>query len=433
MTTPEPTNDVSIKKSATQKSSGTPAWVGLFLALMSVCVTIFILELAVRLLPPPYEEGTGNVPLFNDQANDILVCDKNLGWTGRPNFQSVVEQAGFRVNLAFNSSGFHDTEHSLEKAPNTFRILMLGDSFVHAIQVDETATAHQVLEDYLNQRKMANPIAFEVINGGVSGWGTDQQLLAYREQGRRFQPDLVLLMFFIGNDFENNVPGNVLTIQGFDCYAPYFVLCQGQLDPDPLKYAPGLGHPQDNCSSLRRAFINTMGTLYQDSRLYQQLDPLIISYRPPQMFGQAYPSPFWALYTPTEEVELELVWQVTQGLITQLQQEVEADGAQFAVVFFPWNILIQLSLFSPTEQQALLKENFAFTEVDIDRPNRRLAGFLSEQNIPFIDLTGPMIERQASQEISLHFVGDSHWTVEGNRFVADTLAQWLAQNNLLPE
>lgn len=420
------------KKTASKKRIVSQLSVDLLLALASLCVTIFILEFAVRLLPPPYNAGEGSPPLFNDQADNILVCNNKLGWSGAPNFQGVVEVSEFRTDLAFNSLGLHDTEHLPEKAPDTFRILMLGDSFIHAGQVDEAATAHQVLEDYLNQRKMANPIQFEVLSSGVNGWGTTQQLLYYREQGRRFQPDLVLLMFFLGNDFEDNLPGHPLTIQGVNCYAPYFTLCDGQLNPDPVTYAPGISNPQHSCSSIQRLLINAVGAFYQHSHLYRQLEPLIQVYRPRRPFGTVYPNPFWALYVPNDEVELEHAWQITQATITQLKQEVEADGAQFAVAFFPWSVIIQLSLLPPTEQEALLKENPTLVGIELDRPNRRMADFLGRQNIPFVDLTTPMIEYQAGQDIPLHFVGDSHWTVEGNRAVAEILAYWFAQSNLIP-
>jgi len=356
-------------------------------------------------------------------------CDDKLGWVGTPNFQGVVEMSGVQTNLIFNSQGMHDSEHALDKPFDTFRILMLGDSFVHAIQVEEKATSHQVLQNYLNQQDKAGN--YEVISAGVTGWGTAQELGYYREQGRNFQPDLVLLMVYLGNDFENNLLGQGLTIDQVNCYAPYFAVCNGQLNPEPLTYAPSLSDLQNNCSSFWRSVTNGMGKLYQNSRLYEQLEPLIISRRPRHLFGLDYPSPSWALYIPADEPDVEQAWQVTLGLIKQLQQEVEADGAKFAVVFFPFSVIIELSTLTPQQQEAILKENPAFATIEIDRPNKRLAEFLKQHDIPFLDLTPLMIEYQASQTTPLHFAGDLHWTVEGNRFVAETLSQWLVQEHLL--
>ena len=44
----------------------------------------------------------------------------------------------------------------------------------------------------------------EVINAGVGGWGTDQEAIFYLGEGFRYQPDIVLLAFFVRNDVVNS-------------------------------------------------------------------------------------------------------------------------------------------------------------------------------------------------------------------------------------
>jgi hypothetical protein len=146
------------------------------LVIGSVGLTLLALELVARFLPPPYDP----------EAGYIFTCHTSLGWLGAPNFQGVFEDGNFRQELIFNSLGMHDTEHTLEKAPDTFRILLLGDSFVQAIQVDEAVSTHQVLEDYLNERAPSGAVRVEVLSSGVVNWGTNQELIYYREQARHF-------------------------------------------------------------------------------------------------------------------------------------------------------------------------------------------------------------------------------------------------------
>lgn len=393
------------------------ALTGTLLALVSAGLALLALELGARFLPPPYPVESGR----------IFQCDDMLGWTGVPDFEGVFEDPNFRQDLHFNALGMHDTEHALAKTPDTTRILMLGDSFVHAVQVDEASTAHQVLEERLNNQ--AKTSRFEVISGGVVNWGANQQLIFYRAVGRRFQADLVLLLFYIGNDFLDNLPGNALTVKGFNCYAPYLALCEGQLAAAPLTYAPGLSRLDQNCSPTRRVLINGLGRLYQHSRLYQQLEPLIRTNRPRQQFGEAYTSPYSALYFTTDEAELEQAWQITEATLAQLRQEVEADGAQFAVALISPEIVVRLARLSPAEQEAFLQTNPIFAEAQIDRPNQRLADFLNGQAIPFIDLTGPMIDHLAATGLPLYLVGEGHWTAEGNRVAGETLSHWLLEND----
>ncbi|MBN1995185.1 MAG: SGNH/GDSL hydrolase family protein [Anaerolineae bacterium] len=395
---------------------------GILLALTSVCITTLLLELAVRLLlPPPYSVDTGQ----------FFTCHPTYGWIGTPHFHGVIESEQYQEELTFNSLGMHDTEHALEKSPHTFRILVLGDSFTHALQVDETQTTHQVLEDLLNNQGQGEE-NFEVISGGVVNWGTNQQLVYYREQGRYYNPDLVVLMFFIGNDLADNLPGNALTIKGFNCYAPYLALCDNELNPTPLTYAPGFSRLQNNCSLLRRTLIQGMGALYQHSRLYQQIEPLLVAHWPREQFGQNYPLFYTALYLPHEEFELEQAYQITQATLVQLQQEVEADGARFAIALIsPWPV-VQLAVLSPAEWEIFLRDNPTLAEAQVDRPNHRLAEFFDRHDIAYLDLTTPMVDYSAANaRVPLYFIGEGHWTVEGNRVAAETLFQWLMKNNFL--
>jgi len=402
----------------------TPSLLKLIFILAGGLIALLLLELGARLLPTPYPPETGK----------FFTCHNRLGWIGAPHFQGVLDDAGIYQELAFNAQGMHDTGHALEKPPGTFRILMLGDSFVQALQVGEAETAHQLLENRLNRAAQpGGSPAVEVISAGVVNWGTNQQLLYYREEGQRFRPDLVLLLLYLGNDLQDNLPGNGLTVQGVNCYAPYFALCDGRLAPTPLAYAPGLPPAQTACSAFRRWLAHGAGRLYHYSRLYRQLDPLLAGRRPRQQFGRAYDSPYSALYLPNDEAVLEQAWQITQATLAQLRQEVEASGAHLAVGLISPDIIIRLALLSPAEQERFLSDNPVFAQAQIDRPNRRLAHFLDRQGIPFLDLMPPMVEHQAANPTPLYFLGEGHWTAEGNRVAAEALAGWLVENNLVDQ
>ena len=113
------------------------------------------------------------------------------------------EEHEFIVPVQINTQGRRDLERPLQKPPGTQRILLLGDSFVEAMQVPIEQTFARQLEAALN-RSGAPPL--EVISMGVSGYGTASQYLWYRDDGRAYQPDLVLLSFYPGNDVRNNSP-----------------------------------------------------------------------------------------------------------------------------------------------------------------------------------------------------------------------------------
>jgi lysophospholipase L1-like esterase len=176
---------------------------------------------------------------------------------------------------------------------------------------------------------------------------------------------------------------------------------------------------------MRRLVSDGLGRLYQHSRLYQHIEPFLLAQQPRPSFGQNYPSAFSALYLPSDEATLERAWTITLATIAQLQQEVTADGSRLAVAIISPEIAVRLATLSPAEREIFLRDNPTFAAAAVDLPNQRLAEFLTAQNISFIDLTGPLVERMAADQTPLYLLGDGHWTVAGNQVAAEALAGWL--------
>lgn len=383
----------------------------IIMVISGIIVALVLLELGTRLLPPPYD----NPGITAD------VCSNQLGWRGRPHFETTVATDDYVHDLTLNSVGMHDTEHPQPKPANTFRILMLGDSFIRAHQVKEAETAHQVLEDLLNSEDTSQH--FEVISAGVDAWGTGQELLYYRSEGRSYQPDLVLLMFYIGNDIKDDLPGRGLTIQGQNCYMPYFVFCGDQLDANPWLYAPGIEPPTGQCSFGKKSLSNALGKIYQSSRSYTQIEPLLV----------ASPPTISALDFYTQENDLfDYALQLTLAIISQLRQEVEQDGAEFAVVLISPADLIDFTRMSPSEREAVYQRlPFMRRAEEIDPPNRLLTKLLTNEGINVLDLLPFFVQYMDETGEKISFEYDKHWNVTGNRLAAESMYHWLRQSDQL--
>src|SRR3954451_24733872 len=106
--------------------------------------------------------------------------------------------------VAINSDGFRDVEHAVEKPPDVYRIAVIGDSYVEALQVnrDEMFTNH-IAPAAANCDALAGK-RIETLTFGVSGYGTAQELLMLREKVFKYSPDLVLLVFTTNNDVSDN-------------------------------------------------------------------------------------------------------------------------------------------------------------------------------------------------------------------------------------
>jgi hypothetical protein len=104
------------------------------------------------------------------------------------------------IPVRINSQGLRGPEVDLEKPPDTYRVLNLGDSVVFGWGARYDDTYGCQLQELLNQRYGSEAVTYEIINAGVPRWNT-QNVLAYLEaEGLDYQPDLILLNFTTVND-----------------------------------------------------------------------------------------------------------------------------------------------------------------------------------------------------------------------------------------
>jgi lysophospholipase L1-like esterase len=99
-----------------------------------------------------------------------------------------------------NSLGYMDHEPVLPKPPDTFRILLVGDSIIEALQVPLRDKTQTVLADALHKAYPDRKI--DVVAISRSGLGQGSELGLYKAH-TSIRPDLVILMF-VANDFANN-------------------------------------------------------------------------------------------------------------------------------------------------------------------------------------------------------------------------------------
>lgn len=151
------------------------------LAAGGIAVAAFLAEATLWVWDPPMSR-----PRVGSYARYSPV----YGWLNRPGVSGWQVDIGYHIRI--NRYGHRGPEYPIKNPPGVFRILGLGDSFTFGWGVEEEQTFLRVLE----RRLRAAGHNVEVLNAAVPAWHSTQSLLYLLNEGRRFEPDLVIAAFF---------------------------------------------------------------------------------------------------------------------------------------------------------------------------------------------------------------------------------------------
>jgi len=354
--------------------------------------------------------------------------DARLGWFHKPHAEGWFEKPCFRARVRINEHGLRDVERSLAKRDGAYRILVLGDSMTEAFQVDLEETFPQVLERQLKEASFGR--TFEVINLGVAGYGTDQEYLALRHVGLQYRPDLVVLAFFTGNDFQDNHPG-----LGGVGGKPYFVLDEG----GALREVPFQGQLLAGPKRVLRE-LRSLRWLWEKVNDVPALNALAWRLgavgrqreRPHEAGAQGrwrwgmppgpgdVPPLSCQVYLPQEPPAWREAWSLTKALIRAIRDESERHGARFLLAVLP-------AAPELAGKEALARFYRGGVEhLDLDRPDRLLRAFAAEEGIWHLSLLAEFREhlaRSGEGWEALHNECDGHWSPRGNAVAARALFQ----------
>lgn len=336
-----------------------------------------------------------------------------FGWGHTPGREGYWwnDQREFYTAVRINSKGLRDVEHEHAKPAGVFRILILGDSYIEAVQVELEHTFPRRLEAALAQEGRT----VEVINAGVSDWGTDNALLYYLHEGARYSADLVILAFTTANDVRNNSPTLNPRVPYVAIPKPTFTLRgDGELElhpaPPPTPRPPRVSPPW-----------------WQRRRVVTLLTDLV------SKIGGTGASPCatragattasiptdMLVYASTYTPEVEEAWRITKALIRKLRDAVREHSAEFAVLV----VNGPAAHIDQRWRRELQSDPVAQKTWRRTRPNEELSSFLRAEQIRSLDLFGPF--EAAKSERRLFFDVDPHWTAEGHELAAKTVAGFL--------
>lgn len=363
---------------------------------------------------------------------DLYAPDPDLGWTHRPGLRATFAKCGreyreFQTRVRFSSLGLRDRERTLAKPAGTCRILVVGDSYTEALQVDASDTFVAKLERLLAEDGAAGSTdaaarpQLEVINGGVAGYGTDNELLWYQRDLWKLDADLVVLVMSPNDLYENT---RELFENGPILYPdkPYFQFEDGRLEVHNRPVPP---YSPPHRSRRERA----LDELHRDP-LYRLITG---TPRPPGRDDVRYvgkggrngQAVMLEQYLPEPSDVWRRAFLMTRALVSELRAAVEGHGSRFAVVVLPDDRAVQPGLLELSVKSLDLSG-----EIDAERPYRQLLEIARASGVPSVGLL-PAFKAQPADGPALFLTSDPHYTVAGHAVVAGVLKEFFTSQGLL--
>jgi lysophospholipase L1-like esterase len=197
----------------------------------------------------------------------LMQYDELLGYRFAPGLKVRIPHEGGGYLVKTNGAGFRCNREATPQKNSARRVLVFGDSYTAGDGVSNGKRYSDVLEENLADT--------EVLNFGLSGSGTDQQFLIYREFAKKIEFDAVVITVLVENITRNVVrqrewadrEGVPLCVPKpwFDLGDNGAISLQGVPVPHPFHAEPAeIAEASGGLLSKARKMVNGMGPDFKD-------------------------------------------------------------------------------------------------------------------------------------------------------------------------
>ncbi len=360
---------------------------------ISLCMTLAVAELILRVQAASVRSSESMTP-------GLIEYDRRLGWRLQANWKGRHEHRDFAVRYQIPSHGFRGPWPHGERSGEC--IALVGDSFTFGLGVEDDAVFARLLESNHGQGER------QVLNLGVPGYSTDQELLLLEDVISRTPIDHVIVVVCLINDVLDNQ--RLFPLQAMQGKPRFLVSENGTLRLDNVPVPTNPKTAADMRQNLASLVIGDLPA--QQGAVKAWLGRTEIARRL-GLFQPTFAAPP-GFFEDRFRGALELF----DALAERGRQVSEEHGASFTIALLPGRSFVQ----DPDGYSANYQEFL----------RRSLLERIGEAGIPVIDLALPLRQSYDSGEGTFFHPNDGHLDPAGHAKVAALIEAALATGSAMP-
>ena len=338
-------------------------------------------ELALRAAAPLETAVWGELPALQEDSTRTFALI--------PNRTTRLRYNDYDYTVKTNSLGLTSLEiPAARPTPNTFRVFVAGDAFSMPEGVDYDRSYSAVLGEQL--ASCLSPRTVQVIDGGVTGYGPNEERVQLQELVPRFKPDVIVEQFYINEWSDINIA--------------------------PAEFRQSIGLDLGNRGALRRfrdrsQLKTRLGRMARAAKESLTGQPASWRYDLAQLdYYRAGDNPLYDARTR----------QRVADALSGMKHVADSSGAHLVIAFVPGAAAVVGPARLPHLPRGVkLYDTAAY---DLGRPYRALRQITDSLEIKTIDLTPSL---RASTAQPTYFPASWHWTTAGHRAAAGAIERTL--------
>jgi hypothetical protein len=363
------------------------------LAVCALVVAVLVIELVLR-----------TTHLFSARVA-WTEPDAEIGWRFTPGRDYwFFAENDHAIEGRINTMGWRDHERVREKRVDR-RVVVLGDSYVEAFQVELDSTFVAVADRILNASGTGE--AFEFMNFGRSGMGPAEESIVLKRDILPCAPDIVVLLFTPNNDI-----ADVSRVTAADLLRPFYTVDEH----DSLRLDTSFRHSRGyrlreflNPLKQRSALVSLVAERYNVARLARAARQPDAGAAPRTLTREQ------TLLTKSADAAFLANYELAKRIVTEMARTLESKGVAFVLMSVP---LVYDD--GAIAQLRALDSSFDANYFDSD-----LAALADSSRFTFVPLTGAFSARRRESGESLHW---AHWNYRGHQLVGRALADVMGQS-----